>query len=214
MKWNRKDLWMVLIGLIPFLVGVLKYKELPERMATHFGSAGNVNGTMQRPAALAVLALLGIGIPLITKLSRKMDPKRDNFGKFEGAYGIIRWAVTIMVTLSGLFLVLYNLGYDMKPAWLTSLMIGLLIMVLGNYMGQIRFNYTVGIRTPWTLSNETVWRKTHRMAAPVWVLGGIVIILSGLADGTLGTGLKLAAIALLVLIPVGYSYWLHRNLRE
>jgi uncharacterized membrane protein len=212
MKWNRQDTLMVLIGLIPALVGLWMYKELPVQMAIHFNAHNEVNGTMGRPAALAILVFLA-GIPLYSKLGRIMDPKKENYGKFEGAYGKFRWVITIFVFLVGMFLITYNLGYDVSPEWISSVLIGILFMIIGNFMGQIRFNYTFGIRTPWTLSNETVWRKTHRMAGPLWMLAGIMMALSAFTSGAWGAIPMISSIAVAVLIPTGYSYWLHRGLK-
>ncbi|MDF2927053.1 MAG: hypothetical protein K0R57_5967 [Paenibacillaceae bacterium] len=213
MRWKKTDLLMTAVGLIPFLLSLVVYNRLPERMATHFGIGNQVDGFMNRPAAVAMLALLGAGVPLLTKAGRRMDPKKENYEKFEGAFGKFRWIITLFMCFTGLFLVGYNLGYNVSPK-LTTLGIGLLIIVVGNSMGQIRFNYSFGIKTPWTLANETVWRRTHRMAGPIWMAGGAVILLGSFVPGTWGAALAIAAVAAIVLIPTGYSYWLHRSLKE
>ncbi len=213
MKWDRKDFMMMLIGLIPTIAALINYNKLPERMGTHFNAYNEVDGMMDRPAAIAMLLFLGLGVPLILKVSRRVDPKSENYTKFEGVYNLLRWGMSFFMLIIGMFLVMYNLGYDMNVQMVTGPLIGLLLMLLGNYMGKIRFNYTMGIRTPWTLANETVWRKTHRMAGPIWMAGGAILVVSAFLPGSWTLPLVLSAVAVVVLIPAAYSYWIHRNLK-
>lgn len=213
MKWDRKDFLMMLIGLIPALVALINYNKLPEQMGTHFNAYNEVDGLMDRPAAIAMLLFLGVGVPLILKVARRVDPKSENYIKFEGVYNLLRWGMSFFMLIIGMFLVMYNLGYDLNVQMVTGPLIGLLFMLLGNYMGKIRFNYTMGIRNPWTLANETVWRKTHRMAGPIWMAGGLILVVSVFLPGSWTLPLVLSAVAVVVLIPTAYSYWLHRNLK-
>lgn len=213
MKWTRKDLLMLLIGLIPAIVALLNYNKLPLQMGTHFNAYNEVDGFMDRPAAITMLLFLGVGVPLILKISRRVDPKRENYTKFEGVYEMFRWVMSFFMLIIGMFLVMYNLGYSLNVKLFTSPLIGLLFLILGNFMGKIRFNYTFGIRTPWTMSNETVWRKTHRMAGPVWMAAGVVMIAGAFVPGNWSLPLILSTVAVVVLFPTAYSYWLHRQLK-
>ncbi|RAV05635.1 SdpI family protein [Paenibacillus sp. YN15] len=213
MKWNRKDVAMLLIGLIPAIVALLNYSKLPSQMATHFNANNEVDGFMARPVAVVMLLFLGVGVPLLLKVARKVDPKAGNYAKFEGVYEMFRWVMSIFMMTVGLFLVMYNLGYDLNVKLFTSPLIGLLFLILGNVMGKIRFNYTFGIRTPWTLSNEEVWRKTHRMAGPIWMAAGVVMVVGAFVPGSWSLPLTLSTIAVIVVIPTVYSYWLHRQLK-
>lgn len=213
MKWNKADFLQVFIGLIPVWIALIFYNELPVRMATHINTNNEVDGYMSRPAAIALLVALGVGVPFLTKISRRIDPKRENYLKFEGAFRIFRWTMSGFICFVGLFLVAYNLGYDISPSWIGSFFIGLLFIVIGNFMGQIRFNYTMGIRTPWTLADETVWRKTHRMAAPIWVFAGILLIGTAFAPAAWSPWLTMSIIGIVVVVPSAYSYWAHKTLK-
>ena len=79
-------------------------------------------------------------------------------------------------------------------------------------MGKLRHNWFVGIRTPWTLASEEVWTRTHRLAAPIWVSGGIVQLAGAFVRGTTGEVLFASTLAVMVLVPIGYSYVLFRKL--
>jgi uncharacterized membrane protein len=89
--------------------------------------------------------------------------------------------------------------------------VGVMFMVIGNYMPRIRPNWIAGIRTPWTLSSERVWRETHRLGGRVFVLGGLVILLSSVLSGSIALVMLLAAIAVVVTVPIVYSLVLFRR---
>ena len=94
-------------------------------------------------------------------------------------------------------------------------MIGLLFIMMGNYFQTVRPNYFVGIRTPWTLENEQVWKKTHRLGGRIWVAGGISIVLLGLLINSVTAMLIcfFGLILIMVLVPVVYSYMEFRKNR-
>ena len=90
---------------------------------------------------------------------------------------------------------------------------GLILIVVGNYLPKARQNYTIGIRIPWTLASEENWNRTHRLAGYLWVIGGILMIIAALT-GIANAKWMLAIFFILALVPFVYSYWLHvkRNL--
>lgn len=198
------------VGTLPAWISLVMYNRLPERMVTHIGTGGEADGYMAKPLAIAMLFLLGAGIPTLLKVSRRVDPRTQSFLLFEGAYGIFRWALSGFFCIVGLFLVSMNLNYGFDVKWISSFLLGGLFAVIGNYMGQIRFNYTLGIRTPWTLADEKIWRKTHRMAGPVWVAVGLILIVGGFAPVSWRVVLTLAAVATAVLVPTIYSFVVSR----
>ncbi|KEF37930.1 SdpI/YhfL protein family [Schinkia azotoformans MEV2011] len=85
-------------------------------------------------------------------------------------------------------------------------------MFLGKYMSRIQFNYTMGIRTPWTLANEEVWRRTHQLGGPLWLIGGIIIIILAFLPGKIAFIFMMIMIAIITIIPVLYSYFLFKKL--
>ena len=102
-------------------------------------------------------------------------------------------------------------GYALPMSTIAPLAVGVLLMVLGNYMGKLRRNFFMGIRTPWTLASEAVWERTHRMAGWLFVLGGAVMVVAALAGAVRGR-LLLAVIVVVALVPVVYSYFVYRRL--
>jgi len=105
----------------------------------------------------------------------------------------------------------FNLGYRIHMQMAVLLMVGLIWMVIGNFLGQVRFNYFFGIRTPWTLADEEVWRRTHRLAAPLWVIAGGLMLISAFLPGWMSVGVLVAAIILTAMIPAVYSLIVYRK---
>jgi len=119
-------------------------------------------------------------------------------------------AIQGMVLVIGLAVLLAGAGYALPIPAIAMLAVGVLLMVLGNYMGKLRKNFFIGIRTPWTLASDAVWERTHRLAGWLFVLAGVVVVAGVLLGAAIW--LPLAAIVAATLIPVVYSLWIYRRL--
>ena len=95
---------------------------------------------------------------------------------------------------------------------IVGLAVGTLFIIVGNYLGKTRSNFFIGIRTPWTLSSDSVWQKTHRLAGKLFMLSGLIIVVSSwfIANSNLGT-LVIFTVLPAALIPCIYSWWLWRS---
>ena len=99
-----------------------------------------------------------------------------------------------------------------NTSMLIQILVSLLFILLGNVMGRFKHNYFVGIKTPWTLANEEVWRKTHRMAAPIWVIGGILNILLAVTGVNFNGMAFIIIVAAIVIVPTVYSYIIYQKI--
>ncbi|GKS10453.1 hypothetical protein YDYSY3_14530 [Paenibacillus chitinolyticus] len=210
-RWTWKDTLLLIIAAAPILYAIGVYGKLPELMAVHFGTGGEANGYQSKGSFLILMSALNLALPLLMKWPPSLDPKRNNYEKFQGFYDLLRILVTVL--LSGVFfiIILTNLGYDVPINFWVPLGVGALWMVIGNYMGRARPNYTFGIRTPWTLADEEVWRRTHRMAGPIWMLAGIVFIGVSLFPSIVPAWFGIVVILLSVLVPTLYSFIKYRE---
>ena len=152
--------------------------QLPDApIATHFDAAGHVNGYMPRDIALAFMPVLGLVMVLILLwVVPAIMPRAGSLERSSEAYGA---AITILMLFLGFVhfgLVARALHYPIEVPRLTLAGIGLLFIVIGNYLPKTRFNYVMGIRSPWTLSSEEVWDRTHRLAGPLHVLLGLAVL--------------------------------------
>jgi uncharacterized membrane protein len=101
-----------------------------------------------------------------------------------------------------------NLGYPVNTTYVSELFVGMILIVIGNYMPKARQNYTIGIRLPWTLANEENWNRTHRIAGYLWLISGILVVALTLCK-VLNPGWMIVIIAVIVIAPFFYSFWLH-----
>ena len=125
---------------------------------------------------------------------------------------VIYWLIPI-VSLSISYLIYSKaLGSTTNPSVFVSALLGLIFVIMGNYMPKLKVNHTVGIRLPWTLQSEDNWHKTHRLAGKLWVLGGLILLLEAGLQFALSYVLVLA-ILVIVFIPMVYSYQLSRKNR-
>ena len=212
MKWNKYDFFILIIILIPIGLLATFYNKLPNELATHFGISGEPNGYQGKITFLLFNIFLLIGVPLLMKVTRYIDPQKRNYDKFEPTYDIFRLIFSAFLSVMMITLLFYNLGHSVNIQMIILLCIGILFMFLGNYMSRIRFNYTIGIRTPWTLANEEVWRRTHRLGGPLWLTGGLLVIILAFLPGNIAFIYMMIVLAIITIIPMVYSYFLFKKL--
>ncbi|MDA8354061.1 MAG: SdpI family protein [Firmicutes bacterium] len=213
-KWTRWDTVVLILGMIPLVFAWTVYDQLPERIPSHFNLSGEPDDYSDKATFIPLMAGMGLGLPFLIKWLPALDPRKENYRKFTSSYELFRVALTGF--LGGIFIatLLYALGYPVDLSQVVPVGIGLLWMVLGNFLGRIRSNYFFGIKLPWTLENEEVWRKTHRFSGPVWMGAGMVIVVSAFLPPWVRGGLIFVAILLTILLPVGYAYRVYRKIHQ
>ena len=135
-----------------------------------------------------------------------IDPKRKNYESFKSTYQYLKYLLIIFLLGMEMITLLTAVGVAVNRPVYIQILVSLLFILIGNVMGRFKHNYFVGIRTPWTLANEEVWRKTHRMAAPLWVIGGIVNILLTFAGVNFNGIAFIIIMVVIVIVPIVYSY--------
>lgn len=209
MKINKKELLLTsLVCLLPLLAGVALYPRLPETMATHWGFDGTANGWSSRAATVFGLPLLILALHLVCSYAESRDAKRKNVNPVLRT--VMLWFCPAVSLLGGALTLGTGLGYEMHVGTVAPVFVGLLFLILGNYLPKLRQNRTMGIKLPWTLQSEENWNRTHRLSGFLWVLCGLVMIPLSLLR--LWSGWLFGALlAVMVLIPTAYSYALHRK---
>ncbi|MGN4822009.1 SdpI family protein [Bacillus cereus group sp. MYBK139-2] len=201
----RKHLVAIILIFITGLAWAYAWPNLPDTMAIHWGTEG-VNGYASKFNAMLLLLGIMIFTYVLLTITSKIDPKKKNYDKFSKGYMIINYSVVVLLFLVNMLVIGVGLGYDIPMNSTPFILVGLLFIVIGNYLPQCKPNYFVGIKTPWTLSNEEVWRKTHRFSGKVFVVLGVIMILSIFAPvawkGFLIIGIIVGAVGL----TMGYSY--------
>lgn len=208
----KKD-WLILILIfLGFALGVYFYPSLPDKIPVHWGYNGEIDGYGSKIYGTFALPLISLGMYIMFLVLPYIDPKGKNYAKFDSTYQYLKYLlIAFFLGLEVYTLLLATESIVNKPIYI-GIMISLLFILLGNVMGRFKYNYFVGFRIPWTLANEEVWRKTHRLAAPLWVIGGIINILLNLI-GTNFRGIGLIIIlVIIVIVPTVYSYFAYRKI--
>ena len=209
MKKN-KDVFLISIILLSIIATILIYAKLPDQIPSHW----NIKGEIDNYSSTSFVYFTGL-LPLVLygfmKIIPKIDPKRESYKKHDKAYN--NTIFTVILFLVGLHWVTigYSLDYSIDMIAYIKVSLGILFIVIGNYMPQIRFNYSFGIKTPWTLSSENVWKKTHIAGGYLYFLIGIIFILSSISDSSMAFYISIGSIILMSLGVTLYSYLLYVN---
>lgn len=217
-KLSYTDLLAFLVWLIPLIYLIYVYPSLPGTIPLHFDGDGNPDkyGPKTKFAAMVLLVSgIGLAAALITRFLPSIDPKKK--ARYSQTI-FTRVSHAVLFLISALdFLIIYagTQQHFTMPVHVFYPLMGLFLAYLGNLLNNVKPNYFVGIRTPWTLENEEVWRKTHRLAGKLWLPGGIILAVLGWAiRGKAGHIVFPAGALILALIPVVYSYIYYRELSK
>ena len=201
----------LVIAAVAVAASLWAYPQLPPTVATHWNVRGVADGFSSRLVAVSIMPLVIIGMTGLFNVLPKLDPRRANYTKFIGTYWLIANAVILFILIGHGMIVATGLGYPVKIGRTMPIGVGLLFIVLGNYLTRVEPNWFVGIRTPWPLSSDTVWRKTHRTGGWLMVLGGLVIATCAFLPPGAFLPLFIAAILIMSVIPIVQSYILWKR---
>ena len=208
MKNSKWELLLTsLVCLLPLPVGAALYPRLPEIMVTHWDFSGNANGWSSRAATVFGLPLVILALHLVCFYAESRETKKNTNPVLRT---VLLWFCPAVSLLGGAVTLGTGLGYEMHISTVVPVFVGLLFLILGNYLPKIRQNRTMGIKLPWTLASGENWTRTHRLAGFLWVAGGLLLILLTLL-GLGSTWVYAAVTAAMVLIPGFYSWELHRK---
>jgi uncharacterized membrane protein len=195
-----------LIVAVAVVTSVVAFSQLPDRVPTHWGLNGQVDGWSARLWGAAVIPLVLLFIALLMRWLPRIDPRGANYAKFAGTFEAIFISVMLFLLVIHFALLGAALGYPIRIERWVPIGVGLLFMVLGNLLPRARPNWFVGVRTPWTLSSDRVWEKTHRLAGYVFVIAGVILVILGVSGATFAPPVMGAVIGIAALGLVVYSY--------
>jgi len=212
-EFLKKEWPALAILLASLVITLILYPRLPDRIPMHWNIAGEVDRYGSRLEGAFMLPLLSIALYAFYHLLPIIDPKRKNYSKFNSSYTFLRYLLLLFFLGMQIIVLTTSLGLALDVGrWVTG-GVGLLFILLGNIMSRFRFNYFVGVRTPWTLASEEVWRKTHLLASKLMVIGGLICLLGVFPSSN---ELRFTLVMLGALVPSGisvlYSYLVYRKL--
>ena len=163
-KGSAMPWWGWLAWILTVVLEAFAFPHLPPRVATHFDAAGQANGYSSRWGAMLILPVIMIGCILFWYVFWRIDPKKRNYETFWPTYRYIGGVVVVFIGL----VQLWTLGHALNLSWVSARLLptifGILIMLFSNVLPRVQPNWIIGIRTPWTLSSDISWQRTHRLA--------------------------------------------------
>jgi uncharacterized membrane protein len=202
-----RNRWLgFVIAVLAAGASVWAYPRLPPEVPTHWNLAGEPDDYSSRLVAAVLGPVMLVGLTLLFQVLPKIDPRGRNYEKFRDTYWLLVNGVMLFFGAVHLALLANAIGAPVDMGMVFPVGVGLIFIVLGNYLGRVEPNWFIGIRTPWTLESETVWRKTHRIAAWVFVLGGLVVVASALMPGVETEVAFFATLMLAAAVPAVLSY--------
>ena len=209
---NKKELILssVLI-LLPSLIGVLLWDRLPQQMPVHWGIDGTVDGWGSRGFVVFGMPVLLLALHWLCVFGTMMDKK--NQGQNEKIFKVVLWITpVVMLFVSGITYLSVLSEDHINTVKLTLLFMGIVFVIVGNYLPKCRQNYTIGIKVKWTLENEENWNVTHRVAGRVWVAGGMLLLLCAFLPVMAGVPVVLFGVMILLgVYPILFSWWYRKK---
>jgi len=207
MSTRLTNILVLAIVLGSILAAVLVYPRLPEQVASHWNAAGEVDDYMSRFWGVAIFPIVVLAMYLLFLLIPRIDPLKENIAEFRGYFnGFILALVLFMAFIYALTLA-WNLDAEFDMGRVIVPAVGVLFYIAGVLVSHARPNWFIGIRTPWTLSNEAVWNRTHRLGGRLFKLCGLLAILGVFLPGERAFWLVLGPALFVVVWSFVYSYW-------
>ena len=200
--------WAIII--LSFAVAIYYYPKMPLQMASHWNAEGNVNGWMLKPWALFLMPVLSLVMLFFFRWLPKIDPLRENVAKFKDQYNIFILGMIGFLFYIYILTIVWNLGSVFNMTKLMIPGIAVVFFICGNLIEHAKRNWFIGIRTPWTMSSDHVWDKTHELGAKAFRITAFIMLL-GVFFETLAIWFVLVPVFLAVIVVFVYSYYVHKN---
>lgn len=202
-KKNKLQLIITSVAtLLPVVIGLILWNKLPAEIATHWGVSGEADGFSSKAFTVFGFPLILLAFHwLCVIVTTKFDKKSNDISP--KMISLVLWIIPATSIVMSTISYLVALGKEIRVAFAVTVFMGIMFIVIGNYLPKCRQSYTLGIKLPWTLKSEDNWNKTHRMAGVLWVIGGIVILATAIFESYI---VFFSVVALMMIVPTVYSY--------
>lgn len=208
-KHKTTIIFTTILCLLPIMAGLLLWDRLPLEMAIHFNAANEPDGWAPRGFTVVGMPIIITALHLLCLFVTDNDPKnKNNNGKM---LALTLWICPFVSWLCSTMTLSYALGHVLNLGTYVSVFLGILFMVIGNYMPKCTPSYTIGIKLPWTLADADNWRYTHRIGGFSFTAGGLLLLLSFFVDSI---WMVLVALPVMILPPLVASYLYYKKHSE
>jgi uncharacterized membrane protein len=207
---NKLKLAAIAIIILSFLIGIISYNYLPERIASHWNAQGEVNGYMSKFFGIFLLPIVLIGLFLLFISLPKIDPLKINYAKFENYYSSFILVMTLFMFYIYLLTIAWNFGIRINMNLSLIPAMSFLFIYIGVIFRNLKRNWFIGIRTAWTISSDEVWGKTHKLESKLFIISGLIALL-GIFFPDYMVWLILAPVIASSIVCIIYSYLEYRK---
>jgi immunity protein, SdpI family len=208
----RRTYSLVLIAAA-YLYGIALYGRLPERVPRHLSLSGNADAWTSRAIAVWLVPTIALGIWLVLRWLPAIDPRRANYAKFQGAYDFMVDATVTVLVAVHLGTLAAAIGLPVHVEQVAMAGLGFALVLIGNLLPLTRSNFFAGIRTPWTLSSDRVWERTHRFGGYLFAAAGVVTFVAAFLGPKVSAAATAISVGAAAVASVLYSYIVWRRER-
>lgn len=211
MSTRTTSILVMFMIMLAIVAGMVLWAQLPEQMASHWDANDQVNGYMPKVWGVWMMPLVTLGMLALFLTIPNIDPLKANIEQFRGVFNLfILFISAFMLYMHGLTLA-WNIGFQFRMSSAMLPFMGILFIFMGYLLKQAKRNFFIGIRTPWTLSSDTVWDKTHQLGSVLFIASGVLSIAGSFFGGMTALWLTLFPLLGSTLILVLYSYVLYQR---
>ncbi|MDD5288212.1 MAG: SdpI family protein [Dehalococcoidales bacterium] len=211
MKLNRYDLIILVIAVFSFIIGAILYPQMPEQMASHWNAQGLADDYTSRFWGTFLMPVISLALAGLLLLVPRIDPRKANIEKFKGYYYSFVIVIMFFFTYIYVLTLIWNKGGRFDMTQLLTPAIGVIFYIAGIMTGRAKRNYFIGIRTPWTLNNEEVWNKTHRLGGLLFKISGVIAVI-GVFFPEYTMIFILAPVLATAVVSIVYSYVVYQKI--
>lgn len=210
----KKELPIVGFVLMPFIYLAYLWNSLPEKVPIHWNYKGEIDNWGTKYSLIGLLFLLPVLTYVLMLVIPQIDPKK-RIEFMGGKYYQIKFVLVVFMSVLSLFIIHSSKNQSLSSPSIVFVLVGLLFMALGNYFKVIKQNYFLGIKTPWTLESEEVWKLTHILAGKLWIVGGLLIVIfSVVLPENINFYIFITITVIISIIPIAYSYIIFKELKR
>jgi len=210
----KTEILPILLIIISIVSSFYFLQQMPEKIPTHWNFQGKIDNWGNSSSHILTINSVMIGVYLLFLALPYIDPRKKRYEQFKKIYHIFKNIIILFFALIFFITNLSAVGYNINVSTYIPLMVGLLFIVIGNYMGKIKMNWFMGIRTPWTLSSEETWNKTHQLGGKLFMLSGMFIALEGFLPINYRLPIFILAIAIILIGTIFGSYLIYLKTKK
>ena len=210
----KKEFPIIGIMLVPFFYLGYVWNSLPEKVPIHWNLNGEIDNWGSKYSLIGISFLLPVLTYVLMLVVPKIDPK-NRIESMGGKYRQFKFILVSFMSVLAFVIIYISNNKKLSSPSMIVILVGILFVFMGNYFKVIKQNYFIGIKTPWTLESEEVWKLTHLLAGKLWVIGGIVIVICSLVlPENLNFYFFISITAVISIVPIVYSYLIYKKLKN